>query len=188
MEGWGGLISDFQNRVNTLIARFKEELLKVRQSGVDIEQVRNIQVEAYNSNKMPLYQLATITMKDALTVVVAPWDKSTIEQVEKAVKQVFPEARLAIKDEGIIIGFPPLTEENLKVTVKNLHKLTEEFRQQLRKIRNHYKGKLDDAKNNNEVADGFYYKSLAELDDITKSSREKIEKLAKEKENKILVK
>ncbi len=188
MESWGSLVNEFQEKVNNLVARFEEELLKVRQSGVDLDQLKNIQVEAYSSSEMPLYQLATLTVKDALTVVVSPWDKSIIEQVEKAIKNSLPEVRLAIKDEGIIVGFPPLTEESLKIIIKKLHNLTEDFRQQLRRIRNHYKSRMDEAKNNNEISDDSYYKFLGKIDDITKKGREMLEKLSKEKENKILVK
>ena len=186
MDIRAGLIAELQEKGKKLIAKFEEELKHIRQSSADLEGIKNVDVEAYEGVFNKLYQIATVTSLNALSIQVTPWDRNILKKVEEAIKKAYPHTSLATKDNSVFVNFPPLTEENLQKVVKELSKLTEEFRQSLRRIRNSVKSQLDEAKNANEISDEQYRKILEDIDKETRKIREQIESLADTKRKSIL--
>lgn len=180
------LIDRFKNNAKKLIEKFKEELAHIRQNSADLEAVKNIEVEAYEGVYNKLFQVATVTSLNALSIQVTPWDRNILKAIEDAIKQALPHTSLVSKDSSVFINFPPLTDETLQKVVKELSRLTEDFRQSLRRIRNGIKSELDDAKNASEISDEEYHKILEELDKETRKVREELEILAENKKKSIL--
>ena len=147
--------------------------------------VENILVEAYNT-KTPLRQLASITVAEAKSLVIQPWDKSIIKEIERTLAQA--NLDVTIRNEGNIIRviLPSLTEENRKNLVKILSQRLESVRVAVRGVRDEVRGKILTAQKNKEVCEDDKFRLLEKLDKVTKEYIDKIEEIGKSKENEIM--
>jgi len=113
---------------------FKQQIAKVRTGRANASILDNIKVDYYGS-PTPITQIATINVPDAKTIVIQPWDPSTLGAIEKAIKQ--SDLGFNPMNDGRIlrIPVPPLTEERRKEIVKFCKKLTEDAKIAIRNIR-----------------------------------------------------
>ena len=116
------------------IKGFEADLLKVRTGRASIALLDGVKVDYYGT-PTPLNQVATLTTPDARTITVAPYEKKSIQDIEKAIMK----ADLGIQptnDGNVVrIPIPALTEERRKDIVKNLKKLAEDAKVALRGVR-----------------------------------------------------
>lgn len=116
------------------ISHFKENLGKVRTGRASTTLVDNLTVEYYGA-KSPLKQIASISIPEPRTIVISPWDKSSLASIEKAIKE--SDLGLNPSNDGQIIriNIPALTEERRKEFVKVLNGEAESARVAVRKCR-----------------------------------------------------
>ena len=135
------LVDGFKKSWRLIIDSYKNDIFGLRSGRVNSGLVEDILAESYGS-KMPLKQLATITSDSAHSLVIQPWDKSSIPAIEKAVQ----DAQLGVNpsNDGNIIrlNFPPLTEEKRQVMIKLLGQKTEEHKIRFRQSRDDVKKKF----------------------------------------------
>ncbi len=168
------------------LERFQKEVAKMRIGEVNIESAKQIQVEAYGS-KVPLYQVATLSAPNAMTLVVTPWDKNLLKNLADAINDYYgSDITPNIKDDAIYINFPPLTKERQQEYLKLIKKLAETYRQRLRDIRNEYKNKIESAKQEGNLTEDDYYKALEKLDTYTKKYVEQINSIYEHKKQELL--
>lgn len=98
------------------------------------DMLMDVRVETYG-HRMPLMQLASVNTPDARTIIVQPWDKSTIEPIEKAVLAASLGLNPSNNGERIIIPVPSPTEERRRELVKNAHAEGEHARVSIRNLR-----------------------------------------------------
>lgn len=179
------IIEEYKIELEKAISHLKSELIKVRTGRANIALVDNIIVEAYES-KTPLAQIANITVPEVRTIVVQPWDKSIIKDIEKAIANSGLGA--GVKNEGSIlrIVLPQLTEEDRKKTVKILNEKLEQAKIVLRQIRDDVKDKIKDMENNKEISEDEKFRLIEELDLIIKEQNKEVEYIGKEKEKELM--
>ena len=116
------------------VAHFKENLGKVRTGRATTALVDNLMVDYYGT-RSPLKQVASVSVPEPRTVVIAPWDKSTLALIEKAIKE--SDLGLNPMNDGVLIriNVPALTEERRKEFVKILNLEAEGARVSVRKLR-----------------------------------------------------
>ena len=125
-----------KNKINfdKVIIHFKEELGKIRTGRASSAMVESLPVEYYGS-QTPLKQIATISVPEPRTILIAPWDRSSFSAIEKA----FRESDLGlnpVNDGQVIrINVPALTEERRRDFVRMLNGLSENARVSIRKCR-----------------------------------------------------
>ena len=175
------LWQNLDNEFAKVISRFKDEVAKLRVGAVDVENVKQIQVDAYGS-MMPIYQIATVMSQGATTIVITPWDKKLLEHIAKALDAEFEDITPAVRGESVYLNFPPITEEKKKEFLKLISKNAENYRQQLRDIRNDYKKKLEDMKKDGDLPENDFYKAMEQLDETTRKFRDEIDSIYKAKE------
>src|SRR5690606_37967425 len=107
------IISEFKKRVEKTLADLRRELSKIRTGRASASMLDGIQVDSYGM-KMPLNAVATITVADARTIVLKPFDKSQIGAIEKAILE--SDIGVTPQNDGAVVRlpFPPLTEERRK--------------------------------------------------------------------------
>lgn len=167
-----------------ILKRFRLKLSSMRSGRVTSSILDNIKVEAYG-NKMTFVELATITIPEPAQLLISPFDKSLIQPMTKAIR----ESNLGVnpQDDGnsIRLVFPPLTEETRKDRVKELHKLKEDSRIEIRQRRQELiKHKKTEKENGLIAEDQFnvFEKNLqeevnnlnSEIDDLSKNKEEEI--------------
>jgi len=142
-------------------------------------------IDAYGS-EMPLNQLANVKTPDAQTLVIEPWDKSTLGAIEKAI--MASDLGLSPNNDGMLIRipFPPLTEERRAELFKLCKGYAEEAKIAVRNIRRDANQKIDRQKNDKEIGEDEAYTSQAEVQRITDSAVKKIDEALAVKEKDIM--
>ncbi len=128
------IVVQLHNKLEERIDHFSNELDKIRSGRVTPALVESVKIEAYNS-QMPMNQVANISTPDARTMVIEPWDKALLEDIEKAL--IKSDLGTMPSNDGQIIhlNFPPLSEERRKEFVKVVKKVAEECKIAMRKAR-----------------------------------------------------
>jgi len=164
---------------------FKDELKKMRTGRATVALIEDIKIDYYN-NLTPLKQVATLTTPDATTILVNPWDKGLIKNIEKAI--VSSGLGFGVSTDGNVVRvtIPPLTEERKKEIVRLLHSKAEEAKVAIRNVRHKYLEEVRNAKKEAHLSEDLEKKYEQEIDKITHEYLNKIEKLMKEKEKEIM--
>jgi len=131
-------------------------------------------------------QLCNISIPEPRTIVIQPWDKTTLADIEKAILA----ANLGITPENdgnvIRLPFQPLTEDKRKDIVKSLKKMAEEARVAVRNIRRDANDQLKKMEKAGEISEDEEKKQLKDVQDITDEWINKIDEVEKSKEKEIL--
>jgi ribosome recycling factor len=124
------------------IDAYRRDLSKIRTGRASLSLFDGIKVESYGS-KMPLNQVATLTIPENRLIMIQPWDTQLIGPIEKEIQKANLGLTPANDGKVIRISIPQLTEERRKDLVKQVKKISEEFRVA---IRNHRRDAIDTLK------------------------------------------
>ncbi len=128
------LLSQFDSQSQKAIAHLKEELAAIRTGRAHTSLVEQLPVQAYGST-MPLVQLATLSVPDAKTIMIDPWDKSLMKDVEKALQASNLGLNPAVDGKVIRLRLPDLTGERREELRKVVNTRVETGRVAVRNLR-----------------------------------------------------
>jgi ribosome recycling factor len=160
---------------------FKNEIAGLRTGRASTALVEEIKVDYYGS-KVPIKQLASVSVPEANQIVLQVWDKGAVELVEKAIVE---NLNLTPQKQGNVLRLtlPPLTEERRRELVRMLHKMAEEARVAVRNIRRDAKELIEDQEG---VSEDEIKRALERLQKLTDKYIEEINHLTEAKEKEIL--
>jgi len=160
---------------------FKNEIAGLRTGRASTALVEEIKVDYYGS-KVPIKQLASVSVPEANQIVLQVWDKGAVELVEKA---IIENLNLTPQKQGNILRLtlPPLTEERRRELVRMLHKMAEEARVAVRNIRRDAKELIEDQEG---ISEDEIKRALERLQKLTDKYIEEINHLTEAKEKEIL--
>jgi ribosome recycling factor len=160
---------------------FKNEIAGLRTGRASTALVEEIKVDYYGS-KVPIKQLASISVPEANQIVLQVWDKGAVDLVEKA---IIENLNLTPQKQGNVLRLtlPPLTEERRRELVRMLHKMAEEARVAVRNIRRNAKELIEDQEG---VSEDEIKRALERLQKLTDKYIEEINQLMEAKEKEIL--
>ncbi|MFZ8786314.1 ribosome recycling factor [Thermocrinis sp.] len=160
---------------------FKNEIAGLRTGRASTALVEEIKVDYYGS-KVPIKQLASISVPEANQIVLQVWDKGAVELVEKA---IIENLNITPQKQGNVLRLtlPPLTEERRRELVRMLHKMAEEARVAVRNIRRDAKELIEDQEG---VSEDEIRRALERLQKLTDKYIEEINQLTEAKEKEIL--
>jgi ribosome recycling factor len=178
-------ISSAEDRMKKTLANLKEGFASLRTGRASASLFDKIRVDYYG-NKSPLNQVAAISIPEARLIVIQPWDKSLIVEIEKAVRS--SELSLNPSNDGkvIRISIPPLTEQRRKELVKVAKNQTEQSRVAVRNIRRDGNDELKKLLKDGELTEDEESKASDELQKLTDSYIVKINQILEEKEKEIM--
>ena len=165
------------------LENLKKELNQVRAGKASASLLDSIRVNAYGS-QAPLSQVSSVSVPDARTLVISPWDKSLLAEIEKAI--VGSDLGLAPQNDGKIIrlSIPALTEERRKDLVKSIGKMSEESKVALRQHRKNANEEIKSLEKQKALSEDEAKKQLdavqKAVDSSTKAVDEVVEKKSKE--------
>ena len=179
------IIENYQADFDKAFENLKSELTTLRVGRANPAMVENILVEAYGS-KTPLKQVASITVPEARTILIQPWDKNIGKDIEKAI--IAANIGLSPVNEGaqIRLSIPQLTEENRLELVKSLGEKLEKTRIGLRQIRDRVKDEITKQEKNKEITQDDKYNLQKKLDELVKKFNDQIKVLGEKKEQEIM--
>ena len=179
------LILDMANEgMGKAIDHFRNSLVKIRAGKANISMVDGVSVDYYGSNT-PLNQVANVSVSDARTLSITPWEKHMIPIIEKAIRDANLGFNPQSDGEMVRIPIPLLTEERRKDLVKQAKNEAENARIALRNVRkssnDELKALLKDGTSEDLVKEGE-----KKVQDLTNSFNDKVEAIIKEKESQIM--
>jgi ribosome recycling factor len=162
-----------------------EDLTGIRTGRANPGLVEKLQIEYYGS-PTPLMQLASISVPEARTLMIKPFDKSTLKAIEKSI--MASDLGLTPNNDGQVIrlNLPPLTEERRRDLVKRVHHLTEDTRVALRNIRRDSMKDLKDFENEKMISEDDLRHGEDELQKLTDRWMAEVDKISHNKEQEIM--
>ncbi len=176
---------DARNRMSKSIDSFKAELSKIRTGRAHPSLLNHIMVDFYGSD-VPIGQAANITVEDARTLAVSPWDKSMVPVIEKAI--ISSDLGLNPSTAGTVIRvpMPPLTEERRKELVKVVRELAENARVAVRNIRRDGNNELKTLIKDKDISEDEEHRGQDLVQQVTNQSTDEIESLLQTKEQELM--
>jgi ribosome recycling factor len=178
------VLSDATARMHKAVEVAKDDFATVRTGRANPQLFQKIMVSYYGT-PTPLAQLASLQNPEARTLVVTPYDKSAMKDIESAIRDTPNLGANPTNDGNVIrVTLPELTEERRKEFVKIVRSKAEDARVSVRNIRRKAKDDLDALKG--EVGDDEVSRGEKELEQITKSNVDAIDEALKRKEAELL--
>jgi len=176
---------DADERMGRALEALEHDLSAIRTGRAATALVERIPVDYYGTST-PLNQLASISVPEAHSIVIQPWDRSALGAIEKAIQK--SEVGLTPYSDGTVVRLtiPALTEERRKDLVKLVHKRMEEARVE---IRNHRRDVADDVKKAEKAGDVTADDSRRELEllqKVTDRWTAEVDRVGKHKETEIM--
>ena len=158
---------------------------KVRTGRASASILDDIRINYYGQ-PTAVKQLCNISIPEPRTIVVQPWDKTTLADIEKAI--LGANIGITPENDGNVIRLPfqPLTEDKRKEIVKNLKKLAEDSRVAIRNIRRDANEQAKKMKKDSEISEDDEKKLLKEVQDLTDDWIKKIDEVERSKEKEIM--
>ena len=128
------IISQHKSQFEKVLEHFHHELSSVRTGRANPALLSTVMVESYGS-KVPLQQVASVTVSDAKTLTISPWDKGILQEIEKGIQVANLGFNPSNDGQVVRINLPPLTEERRKEMVKLVGQITEHARIGVRQVR-----------------------------------------------------
>ena len=164
---------------------FKKDISVLRTGRANPSVLDGILVEAYGA-KTPLSGVGSINVSDARSMVVSPWDKSVLKDIEKAIVEAGLGFGVVNEGEKIRLTLPMMTEENRRDLVKKLNEKMEGARVNLRKVRDEIKADIENAEGDKEISEDDKFRFLKELDEEVKAKNDEVKNIRDKKEEDIM--
>jgi ribosome recycling factor len=180
-------IESLDAEMSGAVEHLGRELLKIRTGRASPKLVEDVQVNVQSYGAMmPLNQLATVQAPDARLLVVTPWDKTTITDIERSIVAAGLGLNPSHDGQVIRLPVPPLTKERRLSLVKDVRKSGEDAKVRVRLIRREYNDLFKSAEKDGDVSEDKYHRLLKKVQDSTDSYITKIDKVIEEKEAEVL--
>lgn len=179
------ILRDAQQRMQKAVEATRRELQGLRTGRAHPGLVEHIRVEYYGTT-VPLNQLATISAPEPRLLVIQPWDKSALRNIERALMQ--SELGLVPTSDGNVlrVPIPPLTEERRQDLVRLARRLAEEGRVAIRNIRREAKEMIEELEDGGEISEDEARRAQEELQKLTDRFVGEVDALLQRKEAEIL--
>ncbi|WP_269154373.1 ribosome recycling factor [Bacillus sonorensis] len=174
-----------KERMEKAVAAYQRELATVRAGRANPSLLDKVTVEYYGA-QTPLNQLASITVPEARMLVITPYDKTALGDIEKAVQKA--DLGVTPTNDGSIIRItiPPLTEERRKELAKLVKKYSEDAKVAVRNIRRDANDDLKKLEKNGEMTEDELRSSTEDVQKLTDEYVSKIDEITKDKEKEIM--
>jgi len=163
----------------------KEELGKLRTGRASASLVENLQVDYYGA-KSPLKQMASITVPEARSIAITPWDRDSLVNIEKAIRDSQLNLNPINDGQLIRINIPELNEERRKELVKVLNQNAENARIAVRKIRESAWEEIQEDEKAGKISEDDKFSGKEKLQKVVDEYNSKIEEIREKKETEIM--
>jgi ribosome recycling factor len=180
-----GLFGEVKKRMDGQIEHVRKELAGVRTGRASTGLLESVQVEAYGA-KMPLNQVATLSIPEPSMIVAQPFDPSLMAVIEKAIRSAELGLNPANDGKVIRIPIPALTEERRKELSRHVHKMAEEGRNHVRVVRRDANDKLKKMLKEHQISEDDEKRALDEVQKITDQHVKAIDDLQSKKDQELL--
>ena len=179
------IFDDAERRMQKAVEALRQDLTAVRTGRASASLLDRIQIDYYGA-PTPINQVATISVLDARMLLIQPWDRKLLADIEKAIQKSDLGINPSNDGQVIRLNIPPLNEERRREMVKIVHKKLDEHKVAVRNIRRDVQDKLRDREKKKEVSEDELKRSAERLQKLTDRFIEEMDKIGKSKELEIL--
>jgi ribosome recycling factor len=178
------LFAELNSRMQKATDGLSKELATLRAGRATPALLDHIMVD-YQGTTIPLHQLATISIPEANLIIIQPWDRTSLRDIERAILTANIGLNPANDGNIIRVVIPPLSEERRKELVKFVSRKVEERRVAVRNIRRDGIEKLREMEKNKEISEDELKNNTRKIDQLTEACVAKVNELGQRKEKEI---
>ena len=174
-----------EERMNRRIDHLCTEYAEIRAGRANPAVLDKVKVDYYGT-PTPVNQLAAVSVTEARTLTIQPWDVSMVKQIEKAIQK--SDIGINPMNDGKVIRliFPPLTEDRRKEIVKDVQRIAEDTKVQIRNVRRDTIDKLKSMKKSGELTEDELKLAEKKTQELTDKYTKKADKISADKQKEIL--
>src|SRR5436305_10628093 len=179
------IFEDGERRMQKAVEVLKQDLSSIRTGRASSALVERITVDYYGA-PTPINQVASISIPEARLLVIQPWDRKMLIDIEKAIQK--SDLGINPNNDGQVIRLviPPMSEDRRRDLVKSLHKKLDEHKIAIRNVRRDTQDKLRDREKKKEITEDELKRSSERLQKLTDRYIDEMDKVGKTKELEIL--
>ena len=177
-------LADAKDKMHKAILHLKEEMGSIRTGRASSALLSRITVDYYGAT-VPLQQLASITVPEPRTLMVQPFDKNSIQSIEKALQS--SDLGITPSNDGQVIrlNIPQLTEERRKELIRVVHGRAEEGRVAVRNVRRHHKEELEKLEKDRAISEDDLKRAEKDLQKLTDQFISEVDEILVHKEQEL---
>lgn len=179
------VLDDAEARMRRAVEVTRDDLATYRTGRANPGLIEKVEVEYYGS-KMPLIQLATVSAPEPRLLVVAPWDKSSLGAIERAIRKADLGLNPASDGNVLRIPIPPLTEETRRNLIRAVHRRVEEGKVAVRNVRRDVIEQLRALKRDGEIGEDEEKRTEAEVQKLTDRYVQELDQICRAKERDLM--
>lgn len=173
-----------KENISLIINSFKSDLSKMRSGKASIDMIDSVKVVAYGS-EMPVSHVATISIPDPKMIVISPWDKNIVKEIEKGIISANIGFNPVVDGDIIRVTVPSLTQELREQYVKEMKERMEQARVSVRGVRHKIMEQLEEEEKNG-VSEDETKRQKEVVEDEIKKAMDEIEKIGEDKEKELM--
>lgn len=179
------VVSDAERRMSKAVEAAQHDYQGIRTGRANPALLDRIMVDYYGT-ALPINQVATISVPEPRMLLIAPWDKTAVQQIERAIQK--SELGLSpIADGNVVrLAIPTLTEERRRDFIKLLHKKAEEHRVAVRNVRRDANEDLKHMEKDGKASEDDVHRGQEQIQKLTDKYTEQVDHLTKAKEDELL--
>lgn len=179
------IFKELNQKLTLSMEFFASELTKIRTGRASSALVENLEVDAYGS-RMKIKELGSIAVPEPQTIVVSPWDKSLLKDIDKALRESSLGVNPVAGGDSIKVPIPALTEDRRKELVRAVGVKLEECKNSMRNLRQDAMKQVDKAFADKEIGEDDKFNQREEVEAIVKDFVDRAEKISEDKKQDIL--
>lgn len=178
-------ISKAEARMERRLSHLADEYAAIRAGRANPAVLDKVVVDYYGA-PTPVNQLAAVSVTEARTLMVQPWDASVLRAIEKAIQTSDIGINPQNDGKALRLVFPPLTEDRRKKIVKEVSKMAEETKVSVRNVRRDAVDKVKAKKKDGELTEDDLKKAEKKIQDLTDRFVKEIDKMAEKKQKEVM--
>lgn len=173
-----------RTKMDKSVSLLAQELAKLRTGRASPALLDGVKVDYYGST-LPLNQVATVSIPEPRLIIIQPWDKTNLREIEKAIHK--SAIGLTPDNDGNVIrlSIPPLTTERREELVKLTQKLGEDTKVAIRNVRREANTEIKKEEKNKNISEDTSFQTQEEVQKITNEFTKKVDEILRKKEKEI---
>ncbi len=179
------VLASLRKEMEDTVTAMRREMARTRTGRASTALLEGIHVDYYGT-KTPLNQLAGLSVPEARLLLIQPYDRSAVTEIERAILQ--SDLGLVPQNDGklIRVPIPELTEERRRDLVRHVRKIAEEYRVSLRSHRRDANELLKSLEKDGEITEDDLRRGQEKIQELTKDYTERLDKVLKAKEDEVM--
>ena len=179
------ILSSTKSHMEKSLESLRRDFSTLRSGKVSTSILDNIRINYYDT-PTPLNQVGSVIAQDASTIIITPWEKSLLKDIEKAIQEANIGVNPNVDSECIKLFFPPMTQEQRKDIAKEAKAMGEKAKVAVRNIRQDGNNHIKKLEKDKQITEDVSKKAQDDVQKLTDEFVKKIDEMVKHKEEEVM--